>query len=347
MGAVSTYSFKVVEDKSSIQGAETESTVLERLNASSLLIIERNRQKMNPGQERLMYKRDHGSRGCAAVLLRSTSFFLLLFLNGFCAYLWSADNKSIPWFTDIHQASLDAVAANKPMMLEFRADRCDPCKLMDEQVFPDPSVIEGVSRGFVPVRINADRTQALKNKYAVTVLPTIVFTDSYGTEIFRHSAYIDADVLSLLLRALPVDVTEINSFDRELTKDKYSFDAMDGLATELRKDSLYRLSNEYYNRALRLKMAKRDPRGKELILEAVAFNDIKLQESGEAAKIFESCLKEFPSSPSTPMFLLGLGQAYALSGDDDEARSVLQAVIGQYPNSDLAQRAREGLDALR
>jgi len=27
-------------------------------------------------------------------------------------YLWSADNKSIPWFTDIHQASLDAVAAN-------------------------------------------------------------------------------------------------------------------------------------------------------------------------------------------------------------------------------------------
>jgi len=63
----------------------------------------------------------------------------------------------------------------------------------------------------------------------------------------------------LLLRALPVDVTEINSFDRELTKDKHSFDAMYGLATELRKDSLYRLSNEYYNRALRLKMASKTP----------------------------------------------------------------------------------------
>ena len=229
------------------------------------------------------------------------------------------------------------------MLLEFWASWCEPCRVMDENVFPDPAVTQGIARGFIPVKINADFTETLKNKYNVTTLPTIVFTDSFGTELFRHAGYISAAALSPLLVALPIDVTRINQFDRKLVKDKSDFDALHGLAEELQQDALYRLSNEYWERALKLEEAKRDAAKRESILTAIALNHLKLEEAEEALNLLRRCLKEFPSSLNKPTLLLGVGQAYALQGEKGKAASAFQVVIDQYPQSEAARTARQAL----
>jgi thiol-disulfide isomerase/thioredoxin len=275
------------------------------------------------------------------VLLRLTGLFLLLGFGS--ARGWPAESKQIVWYSDFHKASASAVEGNRPMMLEFWASWCEPCRVMDERVFPDPAVAQGIARGFVPVKINADFTETLKNKYNVTTLPTIVFTDSFGTELFRHAGYISAAALSPLLVALPVDVTRINQFDRKLVRDKSDVEALHGLASELQQDALYRLSNEYWQRALKLEEVRRDGPERESILTAIALNDLKLEEGEEALNLFRRCLKEFPSSPNTPTLLLGVGRAYALQGEKDKAASAFHAVIDQYPQSEAAQTARQVL----
>jgi tetratricopeptide (TPR) repeat protein len=292
-----------------------------------------------------MYKLIRESKRRSVIVLSVMWFFLLLTLNGNPAYLWSADDKAIFWYSDMHQASINAIAANRPMMLVFWASWCEPCRLMDEQVFPDPAVVQGIARGFIPMRINADIKETLKNKYNVTTLPTIIFTDSYGTELFRHSGYISAASLNMLLIALPADVTRINLFDRDLAQDKNNFDALNGMASELQQDALYRLSNAYWERALKLGETNQDAGRRESILTAIALNSLKLEESEKALNLFKKCLKEFPSSPNRASLLLGLGQAYALLGEEDKAHDALQMVIEQYPQSEAAQTARKTLSS--
>jgi thiol-disulfide isomerase/thioredoxin len=261
--------------------------------------------------------------------------------------LLSAQNKPIFWYSDVQQASADAQAANRPMMLEFWASWCAPCRLIDEQVFSDPAVIQGVGRGFIPVKINADLKETLKTKYGITVLPTIVFTNSSGTELFRHSGFISVAGLSKLLQALPVNVTRMNAFDRYLTKDKDNLSALYGMASELQQDGLYRLSNEYWERAIKLDKSKEDAKEREHILTAIASNDLKLEEGEEALKLFKQCMVEFPLSLDRPAFLLGLGQAYDLSGNSARARETLTSLIKQYPATGVAEKARSILNNLR
>jgi TolA-binding protein len=81
----------------------------------------------------------------------------------------------------------------------------------------------------------------------------------------------------------------------------------------------------------------------------MGLSHIELREARQAAQIFEQCLKEFPRSENTPLFLLSLGQSYTLGGPKEKAkaRKPLEILIQQYPNSDAAARATVLLGALR
>jgi len=267
----------------------------------------------------------------------------LFSLNG----LLAADSGVISWYKDIEQASAAAREANKPMLLDFWADWCVACWVMKNSVYTEAGVVEVVSKKFVPVQIDFDKQEKLARKYHVASLPTILFTDSYGTELFRHEGILDAEEITELLKALPGDMARINRLHQVLAEDKGNFEALEGLGRELREAGLYLRSNQYYSRALKTDPAKKEPRQREQILAAMGWNYIELRESKEAAKVFERCAKEFSNSESKPTFLLGLGQAYALADADDKARKFLNAVVSQYPNSDAARRAERILSELR
>lgn len=269
--------------------------------------------------------------------------FLLL------ACLGQAQSGTIEWYKDLDRASSVARESSKPMLLDFWADWCAPCRIMEKEVYSDPAIVEAASKKFLPVQLDFDRRQDLAWKYGIEGLPTIVFTDSYGEELFRHTGILDAKTLAELLRALPADVSEVNRLRQILVKDKNNFAALSELGTNLRAASLFRLSNEYYGRSLRTDPGKRDPAQRENILTAMGLSHIELREARQAAQIFEQCLKEFPRSENTPVFLLSLGQSYALGGTKEKAkaRKPLETLVQQYPNSEAAERATALLGTLR
>ena len=219
--------------------------------------------------------------------------------------------EPIRWLPTVEEASSEARKTDRPIMLDFWADWCAPCRVMEANVYSDASVREAASR-FVAVRIDFDKKPALARKYDVIGLPTIVFTDSRGTELFRHAGAIGAKPLVELLRALPHDVREFNRLSDVLARDKRDIDALAGMGKALRAAGLYLASNLYYRRLLSEGKGRLQDGQRAAILEEMAGNALDLEDGTTAADIIRTCLKEYPSSPRTGTWMSQLARARAL-----------------------------------
>ena len=260
--------------------------------------------------------------------------------------LAKAENSAIQWFKDLQQASQAAQQANRPMMIDFWADWCAACKVMDASVYNDPGLITAVGEKLIAVRINFDMQQDLARRYKVEALPHLVFTNSYGTELLHHRGLLEAEGLTAVVRALPADVSEFNRLDRILREDKNHFEALQSMGRQLSEAGFYQTGIEYYEKAVKTDQAKRDASRREAILLAMGSNFLELRDGKKAVSIFERCGKEFPKSNNRSYFLLGLAQAQILSEKKEKARSLLNSLISQDPASVVSHKARELLKSL-
>ncbi|WP_454780282.1 protein-disulfide reductase DsbD [Legionella sp. WA2022007384] len=84
----------------------------------------------------------------------------------------------------IKQAIADA--HGKPVMLDFYADWCTSCKVMEATTFKDPQVQEALAR-FVVIKIdvteNNAENKALLSYFHVVAPPTFIFLDAQGKEL--------------------------------------------------------------------------------------------------------------------------------------------------------------------
>jgi len=74
-------------------------------------------------------------------------------------------------------------AAELPRLWDFGSESCNPCKTM--KAILDPMMVD--YRGKVDIRvINVYQEKELAKQYRVVTIPTQVFIDAAGTELFRH-----------------------------------------------------------------------------------------------------------------------------------------------------------------
>ena len=259
----------------------------------------------------------------------------------------AAEAGPVHWFDSVEEASAEARRGNRPMMIDFWATWCAACRVMEQEVYSSSEFAEAAAHLF-PVRIDYDKKAAVARKYNVASLPTIVFTDSYGNELFRYSGYIGSKPLLALVQALPADVSEFNRLNGVLAGDRNNFDALEGMGKNLRAAGLFRASNDYYGKALERRDARSDAAKREAILTDMGMNALEVKEAKQAAGIFEKCLKEFPASARKPAWMLGLGQAYATGENKDKgrARKVLEALMRENPPGEISSKAQELLKAL-
>ena len=251
----------------------------------------------------------------------------------------------IAWQTNLRTASTAARAANKPMLIEFWAVWCPPCKVMDEQVYPNAVVKEAMSK-VVPVRIDVDKQESIVRQYDIASMPTLIVADSYGTELFRFSGNISAETMTELLNELPGDITNINRLTQIIAKDKDNVAALEGLGRELKAAKLFRTSNQYFERAMRARVpAGQENRRGEIII-AVGQNQLELKQFREAGESFERYLREFSGGPAEPDAMLGLARALVFLNKRADARRTLQMLTARYKTGSAHDQAVRMLAAL-
>lgn len=244
----------------------------------------------------------------------------------------------VAWEKDLGKASETARKNNRPMILEFWSVTCEPCKVLDETVFPDER-IGAAFKKLEAVRVDVDKEPDVARKYNVNGTPTLLVTDSYGTELFRYTGLLPADRMLQLLDELPADVTRFNQLSQAVRRNKDDVNALMALGRELRAQSFYRASNRYFDRALRARAddGQKDLRGDVLI--GMGRNYFELKDYGRSAEMFERYLREFPGAPSEPEVMLGLGWALKAQNKSEKARQVLQTLTEKHKGTRAAADA--------
>lgn len=106
-------------------------------------------------------------------------------------------NDIITWRTDLDAAFAEAKQTNKPLLLDFTADWCPPCKMMKRQTFSQQKVKDYVEANYIPVRLDMTQrnaaTQQLGGRFSIQYLPTFLVLSPDGKEQRRESGGMDAD----------------------------------------------------------------------------------------------------------------------------------------------------------
>jgi thioredoxin-like negative regulator of GroEL len=114
-----------------------------------------------------------------------------------------AAGQELRWRADYAAARKDAAAAGRPLLLDFSAEWCGPCKRMDATTFRDPAVAAAVTARTIPVRVDADRDAWLVKAAGVQAFPTLLLLSADGKVIARHEGFADAAAVTAFLRQAP------------------------------------------------------------------------------------------------------------------------------------------------
>ena len=125
------------------------------------------------------------SRGTAGRAMRLAAASILL-IAGVAFAIPRGNIDGVVWNEYEGSAVTAAAVEKKPVVIDFYADWCLPCKELDQKTFSDPRVKAEMNRF---TRLKADLTLAnaesdrLSRQYSVVGVPTIVFLDAGGKEL--------------------------------------------------------------------------------------------------------------------------------------------------------------------
>ena len=94
---------------------------------------------------------------------------------------------SVNWHPYSDRILAESIEKNKPVIIDFYANWCAPCRELDEVTFHHPEVVKLSQKDFVMVKVDLTKKDGrnydrLLNEFNVKGVPTVVFLDVWGNE---------------------------------------------------------------------------------------------------------------------------------------------------------------------
>lgn len=111
--------------------------------------------------------------------------FCISFISGFCDEVVSANNKKLP------------------KLLDLGAGVCIPCKMME----PILEELKNEYKGKLIVEfIDISENEDANEKYKIRLIPTQIFYDKNGKELFRHEGFFSKEDILKKWKELGVEL---------------------------------------------------------------------------------------------------------------------------------------------
>ena len=116
------------------------------------------------------------------------------------AILPGTNSAALAWEHSEETAATRARIEKRPLLVDFTAEWCAACKELAKHTFSDPRVMEkAIAANFIAVKVDATndddpQVDAVKGKYKVVGLPTVVIYDSTGKERKRFNEFVSPEL---------------------------------------------------------------------------------------------------------------------------------------------------------
>jgi len=266
-----------------------------------------------------------------------------------CASLaWSAepaqDASSIVWRAGFEKGMEAAREEGRPVLLDFWATWCHPCRDMDAQFWTRPDVI-ALSRKFVCIKVDIDREPGLTRRFMVQAFPTVILADPWGMEIARREGFGNTDDYLAVLDAMPADFSAVGPWQARLATNRRDGEALREMGLAYQKMKLFDASTKLLQKALATSEVRGQPETLAEVLTVMGWNDFKMGNLKSARRSFERCLKEVPTHKAMDVTVYGLFAVHLAAGERGEARPLLERLDACCPESTLTARAHKDLDS--
>lgn len=100
---------------------------------------------------------------------------------------WAMRGPGIAWQTYSEQVLQQAAAQKKPVIIDFYANWCTPCRALEDVTFHHSDIVKQAKNYFIMIKVDVTKgdnpvNERLLKQYGVKGVPTIIFLDSRGKE---------------------------------------------------------------------------------------------------------------------------------------------------------------------
>ena len=257
----------------------------------------------------------------------------------------------IRWEKSFEEAQKKARKSGKPIMVDFWAEWCGWCDRLNRTTYLEADVVRK-AQDFVAVKIDTEgskKEREITFRYDVTSLPTILFLSPEGRQLRRVNSFQSGYQFPFTMQEALETARGVITWEAALARNPDDAEALAGLGAHL------------YDMGAREAQQQCLDEARELLTKAVAKDaDSPLEERrrsrmllaiihnvehdfSEAEKLVKDALSLGPQSDDAPRLLFVLGRTYLSAGRRTESVETFQIILREYPQSPIAEKARETL----
>jgi thiol:disulfide interchange protein DsbD len=110
-----------------------------------------------------------------------------LVIATFLSMSWAMRGPGVAWQSYSDQMIAEAQREGRPVIIDFYASWCAPCRELEEKTFHNPSVVKATESSFLMIKVDLTRSgnpdhERLLKQYEVKGVPTVVFLGVDGNE---------------------------------------------------------------------------------------------------------------------------------------------------------------------